>query len=446
MKKSIWIGLAILISINGFMLMYAKSTADRTCEEGEALVCFDENKVAYHIEENAHVNVEVVNAEYGEALVQLFNDKYPAFSGAVTYTVGSSTDSDIKYVSIIQALFKMNDWYELEDSEHFNTLDKVASEINYSTDLFVPMNGDGFAFITNLDRLTEFEISTEDLNNDGLVDAVDDFTKIQTVFQDQTSSSYIMHLSLNEPYVFYPFLTAGGWKLFEENSAYAPGFEKDSFLESLTFIENISKYKWNGTEALPSSEYDWDYVSAMEKNDFVFSLVASWMFVDSLEAKIEGNWKVSHLPSMDSESSVLSPLLTNVSGYVIKKDVKYPSLAHEVLRLIRSTKGISAFMSNTSLIPLAPLNVLNQTQMEDNTKLEFAKALSYGQTEPLIAFENDPTLSAYSLYYGIDIMPIIQRLWDGEISAYQAQIEICTRSDTWLYQHELKIQNSGLSQ
>ena len=73
MKKSIWIGLAILISINGFMLMYAKSTADRTCEEGEALVCFDENEVAYHIEENAHVNVEVFNAEYGEALVALFN-------------------------------------------------------------------------------------------------------------------------------------------------------------------------------------------------------------------------------------------------------------------------------------------------------------------------------------------------------------------------------------
>ncbi len=439
MKNNLLMGLAILISINAMMLTYASVQAKNTCEEGEAFVCFDYNDYSYHIEENAQITIEVESEDYGNALVELFNEKHPDKKGALSYVVGSSTESDIKFVSLTQALFHLNEYYPLEYTENFALLDKVATEINYNQTVFVPMVGDGFAFITNLDRLSELDISLEDLDKDSLVDAVDTFSKIETVFEDKQSDAYILHLSLNEPYAFYPFLSSGNWQIFEENNAYEPGFEKESFLKSLEYIESMSDYKWNGQEALAASEYDWDYITAMEKNDFVFSMVASWMFVDSLEEKIEANWQVSPFPSMDETSEPLSSFLTNVKGYVVSKDVEYPSLAHEVLNLVRSVDGLERYVQQSNQIVLAPLIRWNLTTLEDSTRLQFAKALSYGQTEPLISFENDPTRSAFSLYYAIDIMPIIQRLWDGEISSQEAQIEICMASDEWLYQHELHL-------
>lgn len=444
MKHSVYLGLSILISINALILSYAQVTADRTCEEGEALVCFDENDMAFHVEENASISVEVLTDEYGQALVQLWNEKYPNHENALTYVVGSSEDADIKYLSMSSALFKSEEWMSLENKDKFNVLDKVATELNYNHLVFVPMAADGFAFISNIDKLSEQEIVMDDLDNDYLIDAVDSFTEIQAQFKDKQVDFNIMRLSLNEPYVFYPFLTAKNWEIFADNNAYDPGFEDASFLESLKFIESLSTYPWNGQSTQLSEAYQWDYITAMEHNDFAFSIVATWMFVDALEEKIEGNWQISHFPSYTEEDDALSPLLTNVYGYVLKQDVTYPSMAHEVLRMIRSIDGIEAFFTSTSVIPLYPTNKYHLLDLENNTRLQFSQALSYGQTEPIIAFENDLTQSAFSLYYEIEIMPIIRRLWDQEITAEEAQIEICMKSDEWLYQHELKISYDSL--
>ena len=175
MKHSVYLGLSILISINALMLTYAQVTADRTCEEGEALVCFDENYQAFHVEENAEVKVEVITEAYGEALVDLWNEKYPDHLNALSYVVGEDQESDIKYVSMTSALFRMNEWMALDRPEKFNSLDKVATEINYDHLLFIPSAADGFAFISNIDKLIELEISTEDLNKDYLVDSLDSF-------------------------------------------------------------------------------------------------------------------------------------------------------------------------------------------------------------------------------------------------------------------------------
>ncbi len=443
MKHGFYLGLSILISFNALMLTYAQVTADRTCEEGEALVCYDYNDYAFHVEEDASILVEVVSDQYGEALRVLWDKTYPDHKGALTYIVGESEEADIKFMKLSNALFKMDEWMGLMNPETFNSLDKVASEINYNDLLFVPMSADGFAFITNIQKLEELEMSTEDLNNDQLVDSVDSFAKIQSQFEDIYLDTNIMHLSLNEPYVFYPFLTAGNWELFGDNLAYDPGFEDVSFLESLKFIESISNYHWDGQKAQSSEAYNWEYITAMETNDFVFSIVASWMFVDALEEKIEGNWQVSHFPSSAEETNPLSPLLTNVYGYVLDKDVSYPSMAHEVLRLIRSFDGIERFYNSTDLIPLFPSEKFKFLELEDSTRAQFSQALSFGQTEPLIAFENDLTTSAFSLYYEVDFMEVIRRLWDGEITAEEAQIEICMKSDAWLYQHEEEIRYDG---
>lgn len=443
MKHSFYLGLTGLIIINALFLYTAADIANNTCEEGEALVCFDTYEKGYHIEEGAKISVEVRNEAYGQALVQLWNEAHPDFKGALSYNVGEKTDSDLAYVSLTHALFKRMEYFPLENTEHFALMAKVAREINSVNTLFVPMEGDGFAFITNLDKLEEYNVPLDDLNEDSLVDAVDSFTKIQSVFQDVNTQTDILRLSLNEPYIFYPYFTADAWQLFASNEAYVPGFESDAFLNSLKFIQDLSDFKWNGDSRQEASAYTWDYITAMENNDFIFSMVASWMFVDALEAKIDGNWQITHFPTASEESEILSPFLTNVFGYVLKSDAAYPSAAHEVLRLMRTSAGIEHFMNTDNVIPLAPIDLLNEIQLEDNSQLQFAKALSYGQTESLIAFKNEPTQSAFSLYYEIEIMDVIQALWNGDISPYQAQIEICMRADTWLYNHELKVKNNA---
>lgn len=418
------------------MLYSAHLTAQRTCEEGEAIVCYDLNDQTFHIEANAQLSIEVTHEAYGQALVALWDEVHPEFRGALSYNVGTQTSSDIRYLSLSQTLFTLNQWYLLSYEEQFYLSDKIAQEINDTNIRFIPMDGDGFAFLTNLDQLSQYQISLDDINQDGLVDAVDQFDKLQSLFIDKEVNAQIFNLSLNEPFVFYPFLTAYGWQIFEDKNAYFPGFESDRFLNSLEFISTLADYPWNGTEALEASAYDWNYVSAMEQNNFIFSMASSWMFVDDLETKIDGNWQVSHFPKSGVEQEVLSPLLTNVYGYVVSKDVVYPSMAHEVLRLIRSQNGLQTLLDTTDFIPLVEPNYLNSLQLIGGTSLEFAKALSYGQTESLISFQNDPTLSAFSIYYSIDFMPIIQSLWNKEISAKEAQIKICTLADAWLYQHE----------
>lgn len=434
MKRSLWIGLASLLIFNGILVESALIEADRSCEVDEATVCYDQNLSSYYIEPNASISVEVPTVEFGDALIQLWNTHHPDHLNALKVSLNDS-NADLRYVSVRQAAYTYDQLRPIEQTETFNYRIDLATELNTSETRFIPMSGEGFAFLTNLTALTEANLALEDANRDGLIDSVDTFEKIQSVFKDKAMEKPTLIFSLAEPYAFYPFLTASGWRLFEENDAQFPGFEKTSFLESLRWIQSLNQMNWNANEDNKASSYAWDYAEALQEGNFVFNIVGSWMFVKEKETKLQANWSLSVFPKKDDESPNLSAFLTQVKGYVINVNSLYPSASHEVLRLVRSVEGLQAFVDTTSEIPLANTDRLAQLNFTDETKGEFAQAFMHSRSEPVIAFSQKNTLSAFNLYYELPLMPLLQRMWNGELSPEETQIQVAMASDAWLFSH-----------
>lgn len=436
MKRSLIIGLASLVVMNGILLQGATLQAQRTCEVGEADVCYDYNLKAYAIEPEAVVSVQVENAAYGDALVALWNQKHPDHAGALSYQLlEAGSSADLEYLSLSQAAFRHDDAAEILPGGDFAVPSTLASELNATSLTYLPMSGDGFAFLTNLDRLDALAIAKDDIDQDGRIDAVDSIAKIQTLFKDQAALASTLIFSLNEPYVFYPFLTGSGWQIFGENDAKSPGFEKDTFLQSLATLESMSQYDWNGSADNDSSQYTWDYTSALENGDFAFNIVSSWMFVEEKQAKLEAHWQVGAMPVLDEEGIDPSPFLTNVMGYQLSKKSLYPSAAHEALRLMRSPEGLQAYVDATQRIPLGSKELITALTYANATQGQFALAFTKSRTEPLIAFEERTSLPAFTLFYQIELMPILQNLWDHNLTPQEAQIQIMMASDAWLFEH-----------
>lgn len=435
MKRSLWIGLASLLIFNGILLESALIEAERTCEVGEALVCYDQNKSAYYIEPDARIIVQVPTQEFGDALIKLWDAQHPDHLGALSVSVDGDMNQDVRYLSLQQAAFSYDQTRTIESPNRIHYRDDIAVELNLEMTHFIPMSAEGFAFLTNVDALTEAGLSLDDVNQDHLIDAVDTFEKIQTLFKENTLNKPILIFSLSEPYAFYPFLTASGWQLFKENDGKAPGFEKSSFLDSLRWIQSLNQVHWNDSEDNQASVYAWDFAEGLQNGNFIFNIVGSWMFVKEKETQVEANWKLSVFPSMNEENPSLSSFLTSVKGYVINANSSYPSASHEAIRIIRSLEGMQAFVDATTEIPLSTHDQLSQLTFSDETKGEFAHSFMHSRSEPIIAFSEQTTLSAFKLYYEIPLMQSIHKLWNGELSPEEAQIQIAMDSDAWLFGH-----------
>ena len=427
MKRSFILLFAMLISFNTLVISYASYTASMTCEEGEALVCFEKSSHTFHIEENAQLLIYVDNENHGKALIEIWNQSYPEFFGKVSYTLDPKIDTDLRYVSIEEASFRSEEWLSIESSEQFIHSDLIARDLNGDGLIFLEMAGEGFAFISNLNSLEAQGFSLEDLDQDGRIDAIDQYEEILAL--DLVEMPYVV--SLLEPYGFYPYLSAFEWQLFMTQNAYEPGFEDEKLLKALEWFSNLPMISID-------EEIEWAYPNVLENNDFGFSMVASWMFVDELEAKHQANWQVSSFPMIEA-SITPTTLLTEVNGFVISKQSEYPSASHELLRLIQSNEGLKVFYESTDKILLASLNEINALNLEQSTRLEFSKAFTQARSEPMIAFKNETTQSAFELYYDLDLMNIIRDLSQKKISPKEAQLEMMKRADAWLYEHEREL-------
>ena len=369
--------------------------------------------------------------------MDLWRSRHPKRSDVLTYTLASEAQpSDLLFLTQNQAGFQFDTLSALDMSALHYDLPMISPELNLTDVRFMPLTGEGFAFITHLTQLEEMGVDISDVNQDNLVDAVDTFEKIQTLQKNWPTDQASFIFSLNEPYSFYPFLTASGWQLFETHDALDPRFEDERFLESLKFIQTLSKLDWNGTKENTAAAYDFAYSHAFQEDDFIFSIVSTWMFVEDYQALTDSKWQVSLFPSMNQDTEPLTPFLREVKGYVLSSNARYPSASHEVLRLIQSTSGLQSLLDTTNLIPLGSKTQLNQLSFIQDIRKQFALAFTSARSEPLIALEKNVGIPAFSLYFDIDFMPKIQALWNGEMTAEETRNQIMMASDAWLYEHQ----------
>ena len=160
------------------------------------------------------------------------------------------------------------------------------------------------------------------------------------------------------------------------------------------------------------------------------------MYLNEWDGKHASEWVVSVFPKAEESSTEpLRPLLHDIKGYVLSKDVQYPSLAHEVMSFLSKADALQVYVDTHTDIPLANLDVLSAIEFKDERSKQFAYAYQASITEPLIAIQDYPQHLAFALYYDIDVMEVVRRLWNKELTPREAQIEFAILSDQWVNAH-----------
>jgi hypothetical protein len=434
MKKGFYLGLILLLIFNASMISYAYYTEEAKCYFEEDLVCYDLALNQYLIEPDAKVVVQVVNEELKEAYQALWAKHHPEAMDVVSFVVDEA--ADIVLLDLHQAAVYSENLFQIDFRLRAHLLKDIAPELNYGALYYLPMHGKGFAFMSNISALEAMGYPYIDENNDFLHDQ---FEAFEAIFEAQGGFNpyfYQWGLSLQEPYAFYPYFTTYGWKLFPEYQGYEPGFHEPSFLEALRFIQMFSSYAWLPQEDQSAEAYQWDFDVMLEQDRFLFTQVAEFMYLDEYDEQHGSEWIISRFPAVEGQAP-LQPFLYEVVGYALHASVEFPSAAHEVMRVMMGVEGLQAYVTHTQEALLRSKVILDQLVFDHPFTQQFAYAHIYARSEPLIALNNAPTTVAFRLYYDIDIMSVIRRLWNQEISPEQAQIEIAFASDAWLNNHAL---------
>ena len=436
MKKPVLILLAITLSLSLMLALFLGTQALQKCELEKDLVCYDEELDRYAFELDAQLTIEVDNMDYGLALITLWNETYPEYSDRIkVLLVEEEGSKDIQYLSQNEAALQYEQLYPLIDFE-FNRPAQISAELNQDGNRFLAYTGDGFAFLTNKTKLENLGYAWVDENQNYIHDQFESFEDIIAQSETLTQESNSLVLALNDRFSFYPYLTAYGWHLFEEFSSFEPGFERAEFLDALRFVEKLSTVNWKQSESNLAEDYTWDYPLVLANDAFVFSQVSSFMYLNEWDDKHPSEWVVSSFPKADKASSAsLRPLLHDIKGYVLNSNVQYPSFAHEVMRFLSSAQALQVFVNTHEEIPLANSTLLSELEFKDERHRQFAFAFQNSISEPLIAIQDYPQHLAFALYYDIDVMEVVQRLWNKELSPSETQIELALLSDQWVNAH-----------
>jgi arabinogalactan oligomer/maltooligosaccharide transport system substrate-binding protein len=431
MKKPVILVSSIIFLLATFLFVFAANDGFRKCDLEQDTVCFDKDLKHYSIEENAVLTLEVNTLEYGEAIKSLWSTLHPE-ANPLNIVLTNEAVSDVMILNQNDAAIHYDELLVL-DTNIENKRSTISSELNFEGLRFLPISGEGFAFITNKTELEQIVGSWTDTNSNSIHDSFETYESIINAQANWQTDKRKLVLSLSEPYTLYPLFTSHGWKLFNDYSSYYPGFDDEKFVESLQFIETLSTVNWNGSENNEASSYTWDFPNVLFDDNFVFSQVATWMFVEEMDIKHESEWVISSFPkAFNSSESSLHPMLTEVLGYSINSATLYPSAAHELIRIMYTVEGLQAKVNTDHRVILSDKTTLDELNFINPIQKQFAYAFLESESEPLSAVEDYPNILAIKLFYEIDLESTIQRLWNKEITVKEAQIELALKSDQWI--------------
>ncbi len=373
----------------------------------------------YDIEVDAKVIIGVDNTIVGDKLISLWNEMNTESSGLLSYivfnTYNSVTDPDVYLI----------DELELQVDEYYSLDEELLTNNN-----FMKYSFDGAVFSYNQTMLESFGIDMIDSDGDFLPDAIDTWEKIFNL--SIVGESYkgnvineIYPISINEAWTAYSSLTAGGY-VYNEN-----GFESIEFLEGLEFIEDFSKLELNNDTygmKLEGNRMGYRLDEYLTEEAYPFALVGSWSDVESFESMKGIDLRFSQMPTF--KGNTLSPF-TKVRGFVINKDVAYPSAAHEILRWLTETETIKVMMNFSNIIPTP--NLMYISANENTIEMMNAFMFSHVETSSKITGTSVNFLDAY---YNSSIGEYLVDLWNGDKTALETQQEIVVLSEAWIANQE----------
>lgn len=314
-----------------------------------------------------------------------------------------------------------------EDIEHFTEI------INMEETFFYPFSYQGLLFVYNktmleslnfeISELTETNLPVRFSRWEDIIDLAEQW-KEQTAIYNEKEVHVVFPFTLQERWQFYPFLTAGGWHMFEDNDATDPGFDDESFLTSLEFIADMGNVDWDHGKA-PSS--GWRYEKVVSDQISPFGMAGPWMFVDQIEELKDVDYVFSAFPTYKDQQ--LHPLVV-VSGLIaLENDA--PSLTQEILRILTSSEATQSALDSTKKILVLPKDRIEQYTMSDNRR-QMSHAYMYSRIEPMVALPQNTSKLGFDFYLEADFMGILNKLYTQELSANDAQQKFIELYDTWL--------------
>jgi hypothetical protein len=296
------------------------------------------------------------------------------------------------------------------------------------------MAGDGFSFIYDATVLKRLGVDLKDANADGLPDAIDTVSKTAAIAKkyltEDKNRTYtaVFPIQFNETLSFYPLLTSDGWEFFPNHVATQPGFESAAFLKALQYIADMGGSSVVKTSKIDTSKLVWQFDQVLTGKEFLFSMASDWMFVEAFETRTNHDVRRARFPSVNGH--IPSPLL-NVAGFVVNP-TKYPSALNEVLRLIRSQEGLTAFAKTSDATVLVNPVMLKTITFATEKQKDLAFSYVHSVSTPLVALEGNPSVLGFAVYRQIAILPILKQVFTGETSPAEAQKAIIALSEEWI--------------
>ena len=416
-------------------------------------VCYEDGQ--FVIEEDAKITLGNLSVDVQQALIDAWNTKYPKYKDLIVLNEIGEMGDDSLTTSILQGendiifaseevltyyydhLYQLSDEFKLSKDEQY---------IIPIEDYFMPYTVDGIAFLYNASMLEAFGMDMSDENQDGLVDAIDDYDKIFTLvsrysyerpsYKGRTIYEYLP-LCFNEATISY-YLMSAGFTWFPTLEGDKPGFDSEDFYHALEFIYNMGKFPLASKKVLEnkittypvytSEDHVWQYEKIYTNDMAPFGLVTSWMDLESAMEHTNSNLVISKFPTYLGKQ-VSS--LVNYQGFAILDSTKYPSAAHAVMDFLKENETMQVFMDATDKMMFI-YDTYSFDYHENTNKKNYNMSLMYNSTHiPLLALPDNVYVAAMDYYKEGSYLTILKDLFDHKITVKKAQELFIKDYNTW---------------
>ena len=433
MKKSSVISLLTVFALIGTVFYFAYENTK--CELDGTNVCFDKETERFLIEEEASLFVQIQNEETAELLQTKWSALYPEVKLEIEVLPVLALDDlveglkhDVVYLKQKDAAYFMQDFFNLGYEANEIMGSKIPTQIQDASNVkgmkLLQTAVTGPLFMMNQTLATELGFT--DLSS---FEAI--FSQADKILENL---EYTYPISFVDQYSMYPYLTAGGWLLNHDHIESDPEFSSPRFLKSLEFIEWMGKQKiTNSEEKIPALDYAYNNEASFFAGESLFGIVSDF----ELAALYEEAKGVDYVPMPfpKYEGHHLSQLV-EVEAYAVNAKTLFPSASAELFRVMRDPEMIKTYISGDYASIYHPNHLVDLGEDIDPRILAYA----YGDTLPILALIEDPSVLAASIYLELDLRLWVAKVFDGELTPLEAQEQIVILSNDWLKEHGVDVE------
>jgi ABC-type glycerol-3-phosphate transport system substrate-binding protein len=437
--------IAAILTVVGGGYVYSGYVSGDFCRMDGLTVCYDANNEFFKVESRSKITIALPSKAMQDWFLDQFYQTHPGHTVNFDFRIIENLSAqqaldlgvDIFYTDTHQAalLFDRLTPFDSRFGNEASTegIDQFTEVINMEDVLFRPFSYQGLLFVYNKTMLETlgYDVSTvTDTNLPQIFSRWEDLIELARGWKsasqiyDQKEINIVFPLTFEEKWQFYPFLTAGDWHMFEDNDATQAGFDKESFLASLTFLEKMGEVTWDYS-AQPKD--DWLYEKVINEQIAPFGMAGPWMFVEQIEELKSVDYVFSAFPTF--QDNQLKPLVI-VTGLVALKN-EAPSLTQEILRILSLPQSTQSALDTTNKILVIARDQLDNFQMSDNRR-QMSLAFTYSEIEPIVALPQHTAKLGFDFYLEADFMNILKSVYKKELTPMEAQLQFIDLYQSWL--------------